>query len=139
VAPSFLSGTTSRLLLVRREGLDWSKDTTASATAVLDNYGKHVGELDHLIQPVALRVQVTSMHQFSQMSQLITRKVILVGRAGRICTQRRSYSLLLDSAPFKAVISSIELNICCPCRRGSQWRRKRSRRHAPGPTPHYAS
>jgi len=58
VAPSFLSGTTSRLLLVRREGLDWSKDTTASATAVLDNYGKHVGELDHLIQPVALRVQV---------------------------------------------------------------------------------
>lgn len=41
-----------------REGLEWSKDTTASASTVLDNYGKHIGELDHLIQPVALRVQV---------------------------------------------------------------------------------
>jgi hypothetical protein len=46
------------MLTVRREGLQWSKETTASATAVLDTYGKHVGELDHLIQPVALRVQV---------------------------------------------------------------------------------
>ena len=46
------------VLTVRREGLQWSKETTASATAVLDTYGKHVGELDHLIQPVALRVQV---------------------------------------------------------------------------------
>jgi hypothetical protein len=48
------------MLTVRREGLQWSKETTASATAVLDTYGKHVGELDHLIQPVALRVQVSA-------------------------------------------------------------------------------
>jgi hypothetical protein len=49
---------------VRREGLQWSKETTASATAVLDTYGKHVGELDHLIQPVALRVQVNTCKVF---------------------------------------------------------------------------
>lgn len=40
-----------------RDGLLWSKDTTASATAVLDSYVRHVGELDHLIQPVAQRVK----------------------------------------------------------------------------------
>lgn len=52
------------VLSVRREGLQWSKETTASATAVLDTYGKHVGELDHLIQPVALRVQVSTCKVF---------------------------------------------------------------------------
>ena len=43
--------------MANREGLLWSKDTTASATAVLDSYGESMGELGRLIQPVAQRVQ----------------------------------------------------------------------------------
>ena len=41
-----------------REGLEWSKAVTSSVGGVLSQYGKHIGELDHLIQPIAMRVQV---------------------------------------------------------------------------------
>ncbi len=51
-------GTVTQKGLACREGLDWSKSVTSSVGGVLGQYGKHVGELDHLIQPIALRVQV---------------------------------------------------------------------------------